>query len=87
MPLLFPPEKAGKGKHGWLISRIPWMALTDQELVERILEGSEEHFNILYERYFQRIYNFTFRKLGNQYRIKKTLTLEAGTRKRDLAWV
>ena len=37
--------------------------LTDKELVERIKEGSEQHFNILYNRYFKRVYNFTYQKV------------------------
>ena len=39
--------------------------LSDRDLAQRICEGSEEHFNILYSRYFDRVYNFTFRKLRN----------------------
>ena len=41
------------------------MEPTDRELVEHIREGSEEHFNVLYNRYFSRVYTFTFRKLRN----------------------
>jgi RNA polymerase sigma-70 factor (ECF subfamily) len=37
--------------------------LSDKELVERIKEGSEQHFNILYNRYFKRVYNFTYQKV------------------------
>ena len=39
------------------------MELSDKELVERIKEGSEEHFNILYNRYFKKVYNFTYQKV------------------------
>lgn len=35
-------------------------SLTDAELVLGIRTGSEPHFNELYRRYFQRVYNFTF---------------------------
>lgn len=41
------------------------MEPTDLELVEQIRNGSEEHFNVLYNRYFDRVYTFTFRKLRN----------------------
>ena len=37
--------------------------LSDKELVERIKEGSEQHFNILYNRYFKKVYNFTYQKV------------------------
>ncbi len=37
--------------------------LSDKELVERIREGSEAHFNVLYNRYFKRVYNFTYQKV------------------------
>ncbi len=37
--------------------------LSDKELVERIKEGSEQHFNVLYNRYFKRVYNFTYQKV------------------------
>jgi RNA polymerase sigma-70 factor (ECF subfamily) len=36
---------------------------SDQELVARIVEGSEDDFNILYNRYFKKVYNFTYQKL------------------------
>jgi len=39
------------------------MELSDKELVERIKGGSEEHFNILYNRYFKKVYNFTYQKV------------------------
>jgi RNA polymerase sigma-70 factor (ECF subfamily) len=35
-------------------------SLADAELVEAIRAGSEPCFNELYQRYFQRVYNFTF---------------------------
>ena len=37
----------------------------DLELVKEICRGSEPHFNALYERYFQRIYNFIYGRLRN----------------------
>lgn len=39
--------------------------LSDQDLVEGIRSGSELHFNELYRRYFQRIYNFTYVRIRN----------------------
>ncbi len=38
---------------------------SDKELVARIIAGSEEDFNILYNRYFKKVYNFTYHKLRN----------------------
>ena len=40
-------------------------SLSDEVLFERVREGSEPHFNVLYERYFQRIYNFVFVRVRN----------------------
>lgn len=40
-------------------------ALSDQELLEGIRRSSEAHFNELYVRYFQRIYNFVFARIRN----------------------
>ena len=36
---------------------------TDQELVDEILGGSSEHFELLYEAYFQRVYRFALKRL------------------------
>lgn len=41
------------------------MELSDRELVKHICEGREEDFNILYDRYFNRVYNYTLRKVRN----------------------
>jgi RNA polymerase sigma-70 factor (ECF subfamily) len=40
-------------------------SFTDQELLEGIRSGSELHFGELYNRYFQRIYNFVFARMRN----------------------
>ena len=39
---------------------------SDQELVEQILAGSREHFDLLYEAYFPRVYRFALKRLGDQ---------------------
>jgi RNA polymerase sigma-70 factor (ECF subfamily) len=39
---------------------------TDQELLEGIRRSSEEDFNLLYERYFQRVYSFAYARLRNR---------------------
>ncbi len=39
--------------------------LNDQELIEGLCEASEPHFNELYNRYFQRIYNFVYGRIRN----------------------
>ncbi len=38
--------------------------LTDEVLIERALAGSKECFDVLYERHFQRVYNFVSRRVG-----------------------
>jgi len=40
-------------------------SLSDAELIDGIRKGREAHFNELYARYFQRVYNFTFLRLRN----------------------
>lgn len=42
-------------------SETPWT--TDGELVEQILKGDREAFELLYDTYFQRIYRFALRRL------------------------
>jgi RNA polymerase sigma-70 factor (ECF subfamily) len=39
---------------------------SDDELIEGIRRSSEADFNALYERYFQRVYSFTFARLRNR---------------------
>jgi RNA polymerase sigma-70 factor (ECF subfamily) len=46
-------------------SEVPSTAMSDEELFERIREGSEPHFNLIYDRYFQRIYNFIYLRVRN----------------------
>jgi RNA polymerase sigma-70 factor, ECF subfamily len=43
----------------------PLSALTDEELFDGLRQGDEAAFNALYERYFQRIYNFLFLRVRN----------------------
>jgi RNA polymerase sigma-70 factor (ECF subfamily) len=46
-------------------SRSDSSSYTDEDLVEGLREGSELHFNELYRRYYQRIYNFTYTRARN----------------------
>jgi RNA polymerase sigma-70 factor (ECF subfamily) len=39
--------------------------VSDQELVEQILAGSREHFDLLYETYFPRVYRFALKRLSD----------------------
>ncbi|MDJ0849178.1 MAG: RNA polymerase sigma factor [Myxococcota bacterium] len=41
-------------------------AVSDEELVERIRGAEEQAFNLLYERYFQRVYSFVYLRLRNR---------------------
>lgn len=47
------------------VSEVPSPALSDEDLFEQIRRGSEPHFNVLYDRYFQRLYNFIFLRVRN----------------------
>ena len=38
---------------------------SDRELVDQILGGSREHFDLLYESYFPRVYGFALKRLGD----------------------
>jgi len=38
---------------------------SDPELVQHILNGSREHFEMLYEAYFPRVYRFALKRLGD----------------------
>jgi len=44
---------------------MPSAASSDEELFERIRSGSEPHFNLIYDRYFRRIYNFIYLRVRN----------------------
>jgi RNA polymerase sigma-70 factor (ECF subfamily) len=39
---------------------------TDQEIIDGIRRASEEDFNLLYDRYFQRVYSFAYNRLRNR---------------------
>jgi len=41
-------------------------AKSDQEIVEGIRVANEADFNLLYERYFQRVYSFSYMRLRNR---------------------
>ena len=41
----------------------PWS--DDQELIHQILAGSPEHFEMLYETYFRRVYRFALKRLND----------------------
>ena len=43
--------------------RTPWAS--DRELVDQILAGSREHFELLYDAYFGRVYGFALKRLGD----------------------
>ncbi len=38
---------------------------SDRELVRQILSGSRDHFELLYESYFPRVYRFALKRLGD----------------------
>ena len=42
-----------------------WSNLSDEELLAGLRRSSEPHFNELYRRYFQRIYNFCYMRVHN----------------------
>jgi RNA polymerase sigma-70 factor (ECF subfamily) len=44
----------------------PGPEIDDQELIERIRQADEAAFNLLYERYFQRLYSYVYLRLRNR---------------------
>ena len=46
-------------------SALPLSELSDQDLLEGLRAQSEPHFGELYNRYFQRIYNFVYARMRN----------------------
>lgn len=46
-------------------SQRPLSTWTDEALFEQVSRGSEPHFNVIYERYFQRIYAFLYLRARN----------------------
>ncbi len=49
----------------WIAERGSLSGLSDQDLLEGLRTGSEPHFSELYNRYFQRIYNFVYARTRN----------------------
>jgi len=45
------------------VRREAWSS--DQELIDHILRGSSEHFELLYNSYFPRVYRFALKRLGD----------------------
>jgi len=41
--------------------------LSDNEVLERAIQGDPEAFSVLYERYIKRIYNYVFYRTGSEY--------------------
>jgi RNA polymerase sigma-70 factor (ECF subfamily) len=72
-------------------------ARTDAQLVEAIRRKDEDAFNVLYERYFQRVYNFAYARMRNradaEEAVQETFTavfrsIDAyGSRAPLLAWI
>lgn len=70
---------------------------TDEALFERVCAGSEAHFNVLYARYFRRIYAFVYQRIRNhadaEELVQETFTVvfrgaaNFGGRSSPLAWI
>ena len=50
-------------KRGKTRTRVARAWESDRELVDQILAGSQEHFDLLYETYFPRVYRFALKRL------------------------
>jgi RNA polymerase sigma-70 factor (ECF subfamily) len=69
----------------------------DEALFERVCAGSEPHFNVLYNRYFRRIYAFVYQRVRNhadcEELVQETFTAvfrgaaNFGGRSSPLAWI
>jgi RNA polymerase sigma-70 factor (ECF subfamily) len=49
------------------------LEITDETLVEEIIQGRTENFGILYERYFKRIHRFVSRRMANTADVDETV--------------
>ena len=58
------PDRATSAQGG-TSHLVPLAERSDQELLEGLQNGSETHFNELYNRYFQRIYGFVYTRTRN----------------------
>lgn len=47
--------------------------ITDETLIDRIVRGQTDHFEILYERYFKRIHRFVSRRMANAADVDETV--------------
>ena len=47
-------------------SKLKQSTRTDLEIIEGIRRANEEDFNLLYDRYFQRVYSFAYNRLRNR---------------------
>lgn len=47
--------------------------IPDEELLERIDRGEQEAFDLLYERYFNRVYRFTAKRLRNRADVEESV--------------
>jgi len=75
----------------------PLTAWSDEALFERVCSGSEAHFNVLYARYFRRIYAFVFQRTRNhadtEELVQETFTVvfrgaaNYGGRASPLSWI
>jgi RNA polymerase sigma-70 factor (ECF subfamily) len=54
-------------------SRTPVEGVEDERLVERACGGDRAAFDLLYERYFARIYAFAARRIGNRADVEETV--------------
>jgi RNA polymerase sigma-70 factor (ECF subfamily) len=45
----------------------------DEQLIERILDGEKEAFDVLYDRYFRRVFSFVNRRLHNRADTEETV--------------
>lgn len=76
---------------------LPLRSLTDETLFQEVRRGSERHFNVLYERYFRRIYAFVYQRVRNhadaEELVQETFTVvfrgaeSFGGRSSPLGWI
>jgi len=63
--------------------------VSDEELVNRMREGDNQAFELLYERYFQKMYAFVLRRVGNQAvaeDVVSSIFLKAFAHRRSFVW-
>ncbi|MFP6641307.1 MAG: sigma factor, partial [Myxococcota bacterium] len=63
-------DRSAKPRHRHVSAKA--VSPADEELLARIQQGDEAAFNVLYVRYFKRVYGFVYRRLNDRADVEET---------------